>query len=115
MNKETHNLPKPSGKIEILTYAGADVPTVKLFGQIEANDIAMCLMAIRGEYMLMIRVEGQEELKKQGPLLEAKALKTKEDAESTAKELARIEKDAEKREAQTPAQVVTKTTSEDAK
>ncbi len=65
---------KPSGKIEVLTYKGNEVPTVTFFGEVEPKDIQMLPVAIRmtyfGEYLKNL---GKDEL--------SKAAETKEEKE----------------------------------
>ena len=90
MNKEPPKLPEPSGKIEILTYEGNEVPTVKLFGQLETGDIAMCMMAIRVAYLEQLQAVGVDERSKQKDFIEAKVAKEEEEASEKAAAVAKV-------------------------
>lgn len=59
---------KAEGRIEITTFAGQDLPEVKIFGTVEVKDVGMLPMAIRRAVFEYFNAQGKENL----ALLEAK-------------------------------------------
>ena len=71
---------KPDGKIEILTYGGKEVPTVKFFGEVDTKDIIMTDMQVRRTYFSeYLPVIAKEEREKQKELLQEEADKLSEE------------------------------------
>jgi hypothetical protein len=76
---------KPSGKIEIETFEGNDMPKVSVFGDVLPKDVQMLMGAIRlayfGEYLSAIQAEENAEqklrLQKQQKKKQAEKTKTK--------------------------------------
>lgn len=65
---------KAEGRIEILTFAGQDLPEVKIFGTVEVKDVGMLPMAIRRAVFEYFNAQGKENL----ALLEEKRVKEEE-------------------------------------
>ena len=52
---------KPVGKIVVETYNGADVPTVRIFGEVSDKDLMMLQMAVRRAFFDYIEAIAKEE------------------------------------------------------